>query len=158
MLKEVVDKIATEVGISPELAEKASSMLLNFISTQVPAEYAGMLQQYIPGFDQIVAQGAAHTEAAQAADGAATGGGLMGALGGLMGGGGIAGALGGLMGNQGGMGAALALLGHLNKDGLELGQVQQVATGLVGQLRQVAGDENVEKLLAQVPGASHLLG
>lgn len=158
MIQEAIDQIAAQVGISPDLAHKATSMLLNFISTQVPEQYAGMLKEYIPDFDDIVAQGAAHTEAAAAADGAAAGGGLMGALGGLMGGGGIAGALGGLMGGQGGMGAALALLGNLNKDGLDLSQVQQIATGLVGKMREVAGDETVDKLLAEIPGAGHLIG
>ncbi len=158
-MQDIIDKIAAEVGIDPALAEKATSMITNFIVSQAPAEYVDMIKQYVPGLDQMVAQGAAHSEAAAEAEGS-SGGGLMGALGGLMGGGGIAGALGGLMGGSqgGGMAAAMAMLGQLNKDGLDLGQVKQVATGLVGQMRQVAGDENVDKLLAQIPGASHLVG
>lgn len=158
-MQDIIDKIAAEVGIDPALAEKATSMITNFIATQAPARYVDQLKQYVPGFDQMVAQGAANSEAAEAASGAA-GGGLMGALGGLMGGGGLAGAMGSLMGGaQGGpMAAAMAMLGNLGKDGLDLGQVKQVATSLVGQLRQVAGDETVDKLLAELPGAGHLLG
>jgi hypothetical protein len=157
-MQEIIDKIAAQVGIDPALAEKATAMISHFIATQAPAQYVDQLKQYVPGLDQLVAQGAAHTEAASAAEG--SGGGLMGALGGLMGGGGLAGAMGSLMGgSQGGpMAAAMAMLGNLNKDGLDLGQVKQVATGLVGQLRQVAGDETVDKLIAELPGAGHLLG
>lgn len=156
-MQDIIDTIAAQVGISPELAHKASSMLVNFIVTQAPAEYVDQIKQVVPGLDDLVATGAAHTEAAEAD--APSGGGLMGALGGLMGGGGLAGALGGLMGGSegGGIGAAMALLGHLNKDGLDLGQVQQVATGLVGQLRGVVGDETVDKLIAEIPGAGQFL-
>ena len=42
------------------------------------------------------------------------------------------------------------------RDAIE--QVKDVAGSLVGQLRAVAGDETVEKLLAQIPGAEHLVG
>ncbi|MCE1235053.1 MAG: hypothetical protein LWW93_01730 [Hyphomicrobiales bacterium] len=155
-MQEIIDRIAAQVGIEPDLAHKATSMIVNFIVTQAPSEYVDMIRQHVPGFDEIAATGAAHSEASEEA----AGGGLMGALGGLMGGGGIAGALGSLMGGSqgGGMAAAMAMLGTLQKDGLELGQVKDVAGGLIGQLRQVAGDETVEKLLAQIPGADHLVG
>ena len=156
-MQEIIEKIAAQVGIDPALAQKATSMIVDFIVTQAPTEYVDMIKQYVPGFDEVAAEGAAHTEAATADAG---GGGLMGALGGLMGGGGIAGALGSLMGGAqgGGLGAAMALLGNLQKDGLELGQVKDLAGGLVGQLRTIASDENVDKLLAQIPGAEHLVG
>lgn len=156
-MQEIIDRIAAQVGIEPDLAHKATSMIVNFIATQAPTEYVDMIRQHVPGFDDVAATGAAHAEASEAAAG---GGGLMGALGGLMGGGGIAGALGSLMGGSqgGGMAAAMAMLGNLQKDGLDLGQVKDVAGSLVGQLRAVAGDETVEKLLAQIPGAEHLVG
>jgi hypothetical protein len=158
-MQEIIDKIAAQVGIDPATADKAVAMIVDFISSHAPTEYVDMVKQYVPGFDQMAAAGAAHTEAA-AADTGASGGGLMGALGGLMGGGGIAGALGSLMGGSegSGMGAALALLGNLQKEGLDIGQIKDIGTGLVGQLKQVAGDENVDKLLANIPGASHLIG
>lgn len=156
-MQEIIDKIAAQVGIAPDLAHKATALIVNFIVTQAPAQYVDMIRQHVPGFDQIAASGAAHAETSEAAS--SGGGGLMGALGGLMGGGGIAGALGSLMGGSegGGMGAAMALLGNLQKDGLDLGQVKDVAGSLVTQLRGVAGDETVDKLLAEIPGASHLL-
>lgn len=157
-MQEIIDKIAAQVGIDPATADKAVAMIVDFISAHAPAEYVDMVKQYVPGFDQMAAAGAAHAEAAAAEAGG--GGGLMGALGGLMGGGGIAGALGSLMGGSegGGMGAGLALLGNLQKEGLDIGQIKEIGTSLVGQLKQVAGDENVDKLLAQIPGASHLIG
>ena len=156
-MQEIIDKIAAQVGIDPAVADKAVAMIVNFIVTQVPAEYADMIKQNVPGFEELATVGAAHTQAAEAEGG---GGGLMGALGGLMGGGSLMGALGGLMGGSqgGGMGAAMALLGNLQKDGLDIGQIKDVAGGLVGNLRQVAGDEVVDKLMAQIPGAEHLIG
>jgi len=83
----------------------------------------------------------------------------MGALGGLMGGGGIAGALGSLMGGSEGTGiaGAMAMLGNLQKDGLDMAQVQQIATGLVGQLRTAAGPELVDKMVAEIPGVGKFL-
>lgn len=156
-MQEIIDKIAAQAGIDPATADKAVAMIVGFIASHAPAEYVDMVKQYVPGFDQMAAAGAAHTEAAAAEAG---GGGLMGALGGLMGGGGIAGALGSLMGGSegGGMGAGLALLGNLQNEGLDIGQIKDIGTSLVAQLKEVAGDENVDKLLAQIPGASHLIG
>lgn len=154
-MQEIIDKIAAQVGIDPALAQKATAMIVDFIVTQAPEQYVGMIKQYVPGFDDLAAAGAAHTAEADAGSG-----GLMGALGGLFGGGGVAGALGGLMGGSqgGGMAAAMAMLGNLQKEGLDIGQVKDIAGSLVGQLKEVAGEENVSKLLAQIPGAEHLLG
>lgn len=155
-MQEMIDRIAAQVGIAPDLAHKATSMIVDFIAKQAPAEYVDKIRAFVPGFDEIAAAGAAHSEAAE---GGAGGGGLMGALGGLMSGGGLGSALGSLMGGSegGGLGAALALVGNLEKDGLDLGQVQQVATGLVGELRQSAGAETVDALLAEIPGVGRFL-
>lgn len=156
-MQEIIDKIAAQVGIEPELAHKATSMIVAFIVTQAPERYVDAVRGAVPGFDELAAAGAAHTEAAEAGAG---GGGLMGALGGLMGGGGLAGALGGLMGGSqgGGMAAAMALLGHLQQDGLDFGQVKEVAGGLLEEMRAAAGEENVAKLLSGIPGAERLIG
>ena len=157
-MQQIIEEIAAKVGIDPDTTHKAVSMIVDYIATQAPAEYVEKIKAYVPGFSDLAATGAAHTEAAAAAE--QGGGGLMGALGGLMGGGGLAGALGSLMGGADGgpMGKAMALIGNLQKDGLDVGQIKDLASGLVGQMRQVAGDENVDKLLAQIPGAQHLLG
>lgn len=153
-MQEMIEKIAADVGIDPDLAHKATSMIINFISQNAPTEYVDMIRQYVPGFDDVAATGAVHSEAAQAES---SGGGL---FGGLLGGGGIAGALGSLMGGSegGGFGAAMAMLGNLQKDGLDMGQVQSLAGGLVGEFKQVAGDEVVDKLLAEIPGIGRFIG
>ena len=155
-MQEMIAKIATDVGIDQDLAHKATSMIICFISQNAPSEYVDMIRQYVPGFDDVAATGAVHSEAAQAES---SGGGLLGAFGGLMGGGGIAGALGSLMGGSesGGLGAAMAMLGNLQKDGLDLGQVQGLAGGLVAQLREAAGPEVVDKLVAELPGVGKFL-
>jgi hypothetical protein len=156
-MQDMIERIAAQVGIEPDLAGKATTMIVSFISTNAPTEYVDMLRQYVPGFDDAAATGAVHTETASAET---SGGGLFGALGGLMGGGGIAGALGNLMGgsDSGGLGAAMAMLGNLQKDGLDMGQVQSLAGGLIGEFKQVAGDDVVDKLLAEIPGIGRFIG
>lgn len=158
-MQEIIEKIAAQVGIDTATAQKATSMIADFIIKSAPTEYVEMIKQYVPGFDALAAEGAAHTEAAAAVDDASSaGGGLMGAFGGLMGGGGIAGALGNLMGgSEGGLGGALALVGNLQKDGLDLGQIQGLAGGLITQLKAVAGDDVVDKLVAEIPGVGRFL-
>ena len=152
-MQEIIERIAVQVGIEPDLANKATSMIVSFISTNAPSEYVDMIRQYVPGFDDVAAVGAAHSEAATAET---SGGGLFGAL---MGGGGIAGALGSLMGgsDSGGLGAAMAMLGSLQKDGLDMGQVQSLAGGLIGEFKQAAGDDVVDKLLAEIPGIGRFI-
>ncbi len=154
-MQEMIERIAIQVGIDPDLAHKATSMIVDYIATNAPAEHVDTLKQYLPGFDDVAAQGAAFSQ-----EQTGGGGGLMGAFGGLMGGGGIAGALGSLMGgSQGsGLGGALALLGNLQKDGLDFSQVQSLAGGLLGELRGSAGDEVVDKLVAEIPGIGKFLG
>ena len=156
-MQDMIERIAAQVGIEPDLASKATTMIVSFISVNAPTEYVDMLRQYVPGFDDAAATGAVHSEAASAET---SGGGLFGALGGLMGGGGIAGALGSLMGGSenGGLGAAMAMLGNLQKDGLDMGQVQSLAGGLIGEFKQVAGDDVVDKLLAEIPGIGRFIG
>lgn len=153
-MQEIIEKIAAQTGIDTDLAHKATSMIVDFISKNAPTEYLDTIRQYVPGFDDIAATGAAHAEEAAAAESGGSG-----LLGGLLGGGGLAGALGSLMGGAegSGLGGAMALLGNLQKDGLDLSQVQSLAGGLVGQLRQVAGDEVVDKLVADIPGVGRFL-
>jgi len=156
-MQEMIERIAAQVGIDPDLAHKATSMIVSYISVNAPAEYVDLLREHVPAFDDVAATGAVHAEEAQAQT---AGGGLFGALGGLMGGGGIAGALGNLMGGSdgGGLGGALALLGTLQKDGLDFGQVQSLAGGLLGELRGSAGDDVVDRLVAELPGIGKFLG
>jgi hypothetical protein len=155
-MQEMIDKLAADVGIDADLAHKATSMIVNFVTVYAPAEYVDSIRQYVPGFDEVAAAGAAHTEAASTES---SGGGLFGALGGLMGGGGIAGALGSLMGGSegGGMAAAMSMLGNLQKDGLDMGQMQGLAGGLLTQLREAAGPDVVDKLVAELPGIGRFL-
>lgn len=140
-MQEIIDSLAAQIGIEPDLAHKATSMLANFISTQVPAEYVEMITTNVPTFSELAAAGAPHIEEATA--GSSAGGGLFGAIGGLFGG--------------DGLGTAMAMLGHLQKDGLDMDQLQQIAGGLIGHLREVAGTETVDKLIAEIPGVGRFL-
>lgn len=154
-MQEMIERIAIQVGIDPDLAHKATSMIIDYIATNAPSEHVDTLRQHLPGFDDVAARGAGLNQEQGDASG-----GLMGAFGGLLGGGGIAGAIGNLMGGSqgGGLGGALALLGNLQKDGLDFGQVQSLAGGLLGELRGSAGDDIVDKLVAEIPGIGKFLG
>lgn len=155
-MQELIDRIAAETGLDRDLAHRATSLIVGFISTNAPDEYVAVIRQHVPDFDDIAAAGAAQSQAGEAGG---SGGGLFGALGGLMGGGGLAGALGSLMGGSesGGMAAVMAMVGDLQKNGLDLGQIQSLAGSLVGQLRQASGDEVVDRMLAELPGIGRFL-
>jgi hypothetical protein len=145
-MRELIDTLAAQAGIDPALSEKATSMIVAFVAGHASPELTDMLRTHLPDFDVLAAAGAAHTAEASANDG----------LGSLFSGGGLAGALGGLMGG-GPLGEAMALIGHLGRDGIELDQVRTLAGGLVAHLREVGGGEVVDRFLAEIPGAAHIL-
>lgn len=151
-MQDLIEKLAAQAGIDPALSEKATAMVVGFVANNASPELADQLRQYLPNFDALAEAGAAHTAAASAGDG------LAGGLGGLFSGGGLAGALGGLIGGDGPLGEAMALIGHLGRDGIDLDQIRGLASGLLDHLQENGGGEVVDRFLAEIPGASHLLG
>jgi hypothetical protein len=150
-MQDLIERLAAQAGIDPALSEKATAMIVGFVSNNASPGLAEQLRQYLPNFDALAEAGAAHTAAASAGDG-------LSALGGLFSGGGIAGALGGLIGGDGPLGEAMALIGHLGRDGIDLEQIRSLASGLLDHLRANGGSDVVDRFLAEIPGASHLLG
>ena len=101
-MEELIGRIVSNVGIDENLAQTAVGMILGFLQNEGPADKVGALMGALPGAEDLIAS----------AGGEGGGGGIMGAVGGLMGGGG---------------GGAMALMGQLTGAGLGMGDVQGVA-------------------------------
>ncbi len=147
-MEELIGRITQAVGIDEQTAQTAIGVILGFLNKEGPSDAVGQLLGAIPGAEDLLASvGGAAEESG--------GGGIAGALGGLMGGaggglGGLAGAVGGLVGGQSGgmMAAASELMGA----GLDMGQIQGVTQEVVGFAREKAGDDVVGQIISQIPG------
>jgi hypothetical protein len=129
-MDELIQRIATEVGIDPALARKAVEIIINFLHRDGPQPLVGELIGKFPGAEALLREPE---------------GGSKGFLGGK---------LAGLFG--GGMGA-MAALNELTDAGLELDQVQQVTRLVVDFAKQHAGDDVVDQVVAQIPGLSQFV-
>ncbi len=129
-MDELIARVSQSLGVDPALAQQAISIVLGFLQKEAPGE-TGELLDKIPG---------AHDAIAAAPQ--AGGGGLMGALGGLMGGG-----AGGLMG----------LVGQLQGLGLGMGELQTLGQELFAHGKEVAGEEVMGQIAAAVPGLNQFV-
>jgi hypothetical protein len=132
-MNEIIDQIATKVGISPEIAEKAVGMMLGFLQREAPDGPAARMIESIPGASDLVAQ----------YNGAETAGG-----------GGI---LGSLMSAVGAGGGIMALGQELMSHGLGMGEISALAKETISVARQHAGDQVVDEVVGSVPGLSQFL-
>lgn len=124
-MNEVVSKIADQVGISPELAEKALGMMLGFLQREGEDGPVAKMIEAIPGAVDLVAQ----------YNGEGQGKGLLGGLMSALGGGGIMG-----LGQQ------------LMSEGLGMGEITGLAKATMAAAREYAGDEVVDNVIDSVPG------
>lgn len=127
-MEEMIAQIAQAAGIDTETAKKAVATILGFLQKEAPADAMSQLLEKIPGAEQAISEAQAN----------AGGGGLMGAIGGLMGGGG------GLM----------ALAGQLQGLGLGMGEMQSVGKTLFAQGRELVGEDVMGQIAGSVPGLS----
>lgn len=125
-MEELIGRIVSNVGIDEGLAQTAVGMILGFLQNEGPADKVGALMGALPGAEDLIAS----------AGGESSGGGIMGAVGGLMGGG----------------GGAMALMGQLTGAGLGMGDVQGVASEVVGFAKEKAGDDAVTEVISAIPG------
>lgn len=129
-MEELIGRIVDNVGIDEELAKKSVGMILGFLQQEGPEDKITSLMGAMPGAEDLIA-GASDGEG---------GGGLMGAVGGMMGGGG-----------------AMALMGQLTGAGLGMGDVQGVASEVVGFGKEKAGEETVTEIIGSIPGLSQFV-
>lgn len=126
-MEELIGRIVSNVGIDEGLAQKAVGMILGFLQQEGPEDKVSSLMGALPGAEDLIS--------AASGDGGG-GGGLMGAVGGLMGGG----------------GGAMALMGQLTGAGLGMGDVQGVASEVVGFAKEKAGEDTVTEIVGAIPG------
>ncbi len=129
-MDEIIERIASAAGISPDIARTAVQIILKFLNKEAPDDKMSMLFDALPGASDLVSEGESS------------------------GGGGL---LGGLMGSMGGMGGAMAALNELNSAGLDMGQVQSVASELIGAAKESVGEEVVDEIVSSVPGLNQII-
>jgi len=130
-MEELIGRIVSNVGIDENLAQTAVGMILGFLQNEGPADKVGELMGALPGAEDMIASAA----------GGESGGGIMGAVGGLMGGG----------------GGAMALMGQLTGAGLGMGDVQGVASEVVGFAKEKAGEDTVTEVISAIPGLNQFV-
>ncbi|MBB4104915.1 hypothetical protein [Allorhizobium borbori] len=124
-MNEMVAKIAEQVGISPELAEKALGMMLGFLQREGEDGPVAKMIEALPGAIELVAK----------YNGEGQSKGLLGGLMSAIGGGGVMG-----LGQQ------------LMSEGLGMGEITALAKSTMATAREYAGDEVVDNVIASVPG------
>lgn len=122
-MEELLTRVAAAAGINEELARKAVGIILAFLQKEGPATEIGQLMAALPG-----------AQALADAEGGAKGG-MLGAIGGLMGGGGV-----------------MALGGQLMGAGLSMGQIQSVSKEMFAVGREKAGEDAMGAIVGAIPG------
>ena len=146
MMDALVTRIATKVGISEELAAEAVGMMLSYVQrTGDDGAVAAMLRQ-MPGATEMIARfGGAEIETPAPNSGG--GGGLLGS---------VLGAVSSLTGGDRG-GGLMAIGQHLMAQGMEMGQVKQVAEEVFAFAEETVGPEAVERVKKSLPGIGAFL-
>ncbi|MFB9951448.1 hypothetical protein ACFFP0_21575 [Rhizobium puerariae] len=129
-MNELVSRVAENVGIAPDVAEKAMGMMLGFLQREADDGAVARMIEAIPGATELVAQ----------FNGEGSGGG---------------GLLGSLMSSFGG--GVMALGQQLMSQGLGMGEITALARETIAIAREHAGDEIVDTVVASVPGLSQFV-
>lgn len=129
-MNELVTRIAANVGLEPDVAEKSLGMMLGFLQREADDGPVARMIEAIPGAASLVAN---H-------NGEGAGSGLLGGLMSAIGGGGIMG-----LGQQ------------LMAQGLGMGEISALAKETIAAAREYAGDETVDQVVASVPGLSQFV-
>lgn len=126
-MDELITRIVEKTGLDHATAEKAVSIIVNFINSNGPPETKELINN-LPGAEHMVqAKGEGGTS------------GLLGGLGGLMGGG------------------AMGAFSDLTAAGLDMGQVQVAVKQFVTFAREKVGDEVVDQIIQKFPGLSQFV-
>lgn len=130
-MNDLIARIAAKVGISEDIAQQAVAIIMGFLAKEGPDSQVGKLLDAIPGAREMVAS-------KNEGDSGNSGGGL----------------LGGLLGGAGGM---MGAFGELKGLGLEMDEIQSVATETLDYSKEQAGEETVNDIIQSVPGLSQLI-
>ena len=124
-MEELIQRISAASGMDAAMTTKAVGIILGFLQKEAPAEDVATMFNAMPGSQELAA---AHAEGG-------SGGGIMGAIGGMMGGGG-----------------RMALAGKLTSAGLSMDQMQVLGKELFAYGREKAGEDTMGAIVGAVPG------
>jgi hypothetical protein len=125
-MQELIDRVARATGLERERAERAVGVTLSLIRKQGDRQKVDERFAKLPGAEKL---------AARHSDAAGRKGGILGALGGLVGG-------------------PLAAVAKLQAVGLTLDQIRTLAAEVLGYAREKAGSEIVQEVTSSIPGLS----
>ena len=128
-MEELINRIVTNVGIDPALAEKAVGLILGFLQKNGPAAEVGTMMESMPGAAELAA---AHA-------GGEGGGGLLGGLMGMMGGG------------------VMALGQQLMSEGIGMGQIGSLSKEVFAYAKEQVGEDTMGAIVGAVPGLSQFV-
>lgn len=129
-MQDLIDRIVGKTGLAPEIAEKATGIMLSLVKTQGDKAKVAQLFDAIPGAGELAQL--------HGGDGA-RGGGLLGMLGGGM------------------MGGPLAAVSKLQASGLSMDQIKVLGKETLGYAKEKAGDDLVKDVASSIPGISGYL-
>jgi hypothetical protein len=127
-MQELIDRIVTATGLTPEKAQQGLAIVLNLIHTQGNQNKVAELFSKIPGAEELAKS--------QGGDGAGRGGGLLGMLAGGM------------------MGGPLAAVSKLTAAGLSMDQIKGLGTTTLDYAKEKAGSRLVKEVAGSIPGLS----
>jgi hypothetical protein len=129
-MQDLIDRIVEKTGLAPEMAEKATGIMLSLVKTQGDKAKVTQLFDAIPGAGELAQL--------HGGDGA-RGGGLLGMLGGGM------------------MGGPLAAVSKLQATGLSMDQIKILGKETLGYAKEKAGEDLVKDVASSIPGISGYL-
>ena len=129
-MQDLIDRIVEKTGLAPDIAEKATGIMLSLVKTQGDKAKVAQLFDAIPGAGELAQL--------HGGDGA-RGGGLLGMLGGGM------------------MGGPLAAVSKLQASGLSMDQIKILGKETLGYAKEKAGEDLVKDVASSIPGISGYL-
>lgn len=130
-MEELINRIASNVGVDPALAEKAIGLIIGFLQKHGPEGEVGNMLDSMPGAAELAATHAPEE-----------------------GGGGL---LGGLMGMMGGAGGVMALGQQLMSNGLDMGQIGALSKEVFAFAQEKAGEDTMGAIVGHIPGLSQFV-
>ncbi len=131
-MQELITSIASKVGISEELAQKAVSTVLSLVQSGGDDGLVSQLFDKMPGAADLASAGSESSG----------GGGLMGMVGGMLG---------------GSAGDMMSAVSSLKSEGLDMDQIKQVGEGVFEYAKEKGGDDLVSKVTDSIPGLDKFL-
>ena len=133
-MQDLVATISKNLGIDSSLVEKAIGIILKMLKDNGIDEKIAPILEQLPGAEDLI------NKAPEPSEASGGGGGLMAAVGGLMGGGGL-----------------METVGQLQNIGLDMNQSQDVAKELVNYTSDKVGSDTLKDALKDIPGIDMIL-